>query len=114
MVEGEKMSKSLGNFFTLRDLVAKGVDPIAFRFAIQSNHYRKLYNFSFDGLRAARTTLDRLRTFRRRMEEDAGPAAGRSPPVGRRSAGPGGAGPRRVLAGAGRRPQHARRRSPPS
>ena len=72
MVEGEKMSKSLGNFFTLRDLVAKGFDPIAFRFAIQSNHYRKLYNFSFDGLRAARTTLDRLRTFRSRMEEEPG------------------------------------------
>ncbi len=72
MVEGEKMSKSLGNFFTLRDLVAKGFDPIAFRFAIQSNHYRKLYNFSFDGLRAARTTLDRLRTFRGRMEEEPG------------------------------------------
>jgi cysteinyl-tRNA synthetase len=72
MVEGEKMSKSLGNFFTLRDLVARGFEPITFRFAIQSNHYRKLYNFSFDGLRAAKATLDRLRTFRLRMEEDAG------------------------------------------
>ena len=72
MVEGEKMSKSLGNFFTLRDLVARGFDPIAFRFAIQSNHYRKLYNFSFDGLRAAKAALDRLRTFRRRMEEEPG------------------------------------------
>ncbi|HEX7485156.1 MAG TPA: cysteine--tRNA ligase [Vicinamibacterales bacterium] len=74
MVEGEKMSKSLGNFFTLRDLVAKGIDPIAFRFAIQSNHYRKLYNFSFEGLRAAQATLDRLRTFRSRMEEAPGSA----------------------------------------
>ncbi len=72
MVEGEKMSKSLGNFFTLRDLVAKGYDPITFRFAIESNHYRKLYNFSFDGLRAAKATLDRLRTFRSRMEEAPG------------------------------------------
>ena len=78
MVEGEKMSKSLGNFFTLRDLVAKGVDPIAFRFAIQSNHYRKLYNFSFEGLRAARATLERLRTFRMRMEDEPGAAAGRA------------------------------------
>jgi cysteinyl-tRNA synthetase len=69
MVEGEKMSKSLGNFFTLRDLVARGVDPITFRFAVQSNHYRRLYNFTFEGLRAAKATLDRLRTFRARMED---------------------------------------------
>ncbi len=70
LVEGEKMSKSLGNFFTLRDLVDRGIDPLAFRYAIQSNHYRKLYNFSFDGLKAAKSALDRLRTFRRRMAED--------------------------------------------
>jgi len=82
MVEGEKMSKSLGNFFTLRDLVARGVDPISFRFAIQGNHYRKLYNFSFEGLRAARSTLDRIRTFRRRMEEEPGPAREGAPDVG--------------------------------
>jgi cysteinyl-tRNA synthetase len=75
MVEGQKMSKSLGNFFTLRDLVAKGVDPMTFRFAILSNHYRKQYNFSFEGVRAAVATLDRLRTFRNRMEEP--PAAAR-------------------------------------
>jgi len=73
MVEGEKMSKSLGNFFTLRDLVARGVDPMTFRFAIQSNHFRKLYNFSFEGLRAAQATLDRLRTFRARMEDAPAP-----------------------------------------
>jgi cysteinyl-tRNA synthetase len=75
MVEGQKMSKSLGNFFTLRDLVARGVDPITFRFAILSNHYRKQYNFSFEGVRAAEATLERLRTFRSRMEEP--PAAAR-------------------------------------
>lgn len=69
LVEGEKMSKSLGNFFTLRDLKDKGVDPITFRYAIQSNHYRKLYNFSFDGLHAAKQSLERIRNFRRRMEE---------------------------------------------
>jgi cysteinyl-tRNA synthetase len=74
MVEGEKMSKSLGNFYTLRDLQAKGVDPLVFRYAIQSNHYRKLYNFSFDGLKAADASLKRIRQFRRRMEEDTAPA----------------------------------------
>ncbi|MBS1766123.1 MAG: cysteine--tRNA ligase [Acidobacteria bacterium] len=68
MVEGEKMSKSLGNFFTLHDLREKGVDAIAFRFAIQSNHYRKLYNFSFEGLKGAENALKRIRAFRRRME----------------------------------------------
>jgi cysteinyl-tRNA synthetase len=73
MVEGQKMSKSLGNFFTLRALTAKGVDPMTFRFAILSNHYRKQYNFSFEGVRAAEATLARLRTFRSRMEEPPGP-----------------------------------------
>jgi cysteinyl-tRNA synthetase len=68
MVEGQKMAKSLGNFFTLRDLVAKGVDPITLRYAIQSNHYRKVLNFSFEGLRAAENSLKRIRTFRTRME----------------------------------------------
>ena len=68
MVEGQKMAKSLGNFFTLRDLMAKGVDPIALRYAIQSNHYRKVLNFSFEGLRAAENALKRIRAFRARME----------------------------------------------
>ena len=68
LVEGEKMSKSLGNFYTLRDLREKGFDPLTFRYAIQSNHYRKLLNFSFEGLRAAKHALDRIRTFRKRME----------------------------------------------
>jgi len=68
MVEGQKMAKSLGNFFTLRDLVDKGVDPIALRYAIQSNHYRKVLNFSFEGLRAAENSLKRIRAFRTRIE----------------------------------------------
>nr|WP_320131843.1 cysteine--tRNA ligase [uncultured Holophaga sp.] len=75
MVEGEKMSKSLGNFFTLRDLRDKGIDPIVFRYTIQSNHYRKLLNFSFEGLKASKNALDRIRTFRKRMEGN-GEAAG--------------------------------------
>ena len=68
MVEGQKMAKSLGNFFTLRDLIEKGVDPIALRYAIQSNHYRKVLNFSFEGLRAGENSLKRIRAFRKRME----------------------------------------------
>ena len=76
MVEGEKMSKSLGNFYTLRDLVEKGFSPITFRYAIQSNHYRKLLNFSFEGLKAANNSLRRIRAFRRRMEGDGAQAGG--------------------------------------
>ncbi len=76
MVEGEKMSKSLGNFYTLRDLVEKGINPITFRYAIQSNHYRKLLNFSFEGLKAADNSLKRIRAFRKRMEEDGAQAGG--------------------------------------
>lgn len=76
MVEGQKMSKSLGNFFTLRDLIAKGIDPLSFRYAIQSNHYRKVLNFSFDGLKAADASLARIRAFRRRMA-GAGEVSGR-------------------------------------
>jgi cysteinyl-tRNA synthetase len=68
MVEGQKMSKSLGNFFTLRDLMEKGVDPLVFRYTILSNHYRTVLNFSMEGLRAAEGALARLRAFRRRME----------------------------------------------
>ena len=76
LVEGEKMSKSLGNFFTLRDLLEKGHEPLAFRYAIQSNHYRKLLNFSVDGLRAAKSSLERVRAFRRRMEGPGEPGGG--------------------------------------
>ena len=76
MVEGQKMSKSQGNFFTLRELMAKGVDPMAFRFAIQSNHYRKVLNFSFEGLRGAETALKRIRAFRARMEGEGSPGGG--------------------------------------
>jgi cysteinyl-tRNA synthetase len=76
LVEGEKMSKSLGNFFTLRDLAAKGVDPKAFRFTIQSSHYRKVLNFSFEGLRASENALKRIRQFRKRMEGEGAPGQG--------------------------------------
>jgi cysteinyl-tRNA synthetase len=78
LVDGEKMSKSLGNFYTLRDLKDKGFSPDAFRFTIQSNHYRKVLNFTFDGLRAADSALKRVRQFRKRMEGD-GAAFGQGP-----------------------------------
>jgi cysteinyl-tRNA synthetase len=76
MVDGEKMSKSLGNFYTLRDLREKGSDPLAFRYAIQSNHYRKVLNFSMEGLGAAENALRRIRAFRKRMEGEGTEGAG--------------------------------------
>jgi len=69
MVNGEKMSKSLGNFYTLRDLLEKGADPMAIRYLLLSVPYRKSLNFTFEGLDAAKTALGRLRAFRARLEE---------------------------------------------
>ena len=73
MVDGEKMSKSLGNFYTLRDLLEKGADPMAIRYLLLSVSYRKQLNFTFEGLDAAKAALGRLRDFALRLEES--PAA---------------------------------------
>jgi len=70
MVEGQKMSKSLGNFFTLRDLLAKGYAPEAIRYLLVSAPYRKQLNFTFDGLKAAATSIDRLRNFELRLKNE--------------------------------------------
>jgi cysteinyl-tRNA synthetase len=70
MVEGQKMSKSLGNYYTLRDLVAKGYEPEAIRYLLSSVPYRKNLNFTLDGLKAARIAIERLRNFKLRLETD--------------------------------------------
>ena len=67
LVEGEKMSKSLGNFFTLRDLVLKGHKPSSIRYLLSQVPYRNQLNFTFDGLKSAATSVDRLRNFRLRL-----------------------------------------------
>jgi cysteinyl-tRNA synthetase len=67
LVEGEKMSKSLGNFFTLRDLVLKGYKPSSIRYLLSSVPYRHQLNFTFDGLKQATVSVDRLRNFRLRL-----------------------------------------------
>jgi cysteinyl-tRNA synthetase len=67
LVEGEKMSKSLGNFFTLRDLVLKGYKPSSIRFLLTSVPYRNQLNFTFDGLKQAVSGVDKLRTFQQRL-----------------------------------------------
>jgi cysteinyl-tRNA synthetase len=67
LVEGEKMSKSAGNFFTLRDLVLKGYKPSTIRYLLTSVPYRNQLNFTFDGLQGAAASVDRLRNFRQRL-----------------------------------------------
>jgi cysteinyl-tRNA synthetase len=67
LVEGEKMSKSLGNFYTLRDLVLKGHKPSSIRYLLSSVPYRNQLNFTFDGLKQAAISVDRLRNFRQRL-----------------------------------------------
>src|SRR6266700_3582868 len=74
LVEGEKMSKSLGNFFTLRDLFAKGYKPSALRFALASVPYRKQLTFTFDGLTQATNSVERLRNFADRLRQGKFPA----------------------------------------
>ena len=68
LVEGKKMSKSLGNFFTLRDLVAKDHDPLAIRYLLASVHYRAPLNLTEEALVAAAAALERLHDFARRLD----------------------------------------------
>ena len=83
-VEGEKMSKRLGNWLTVRDVIApvdeggRGVDPIALRLALISGQYRKPFNFVFDTLKASAKHVETLRSVFDRAEE--GVAAGRPGP----------------------------------
>ena len=69
MVEGEKMSKSKGNFYTFRDLVSKGHNPRAIRYLLLSAPHHKQLNFTLEGLRGAESTVERLNDFKRRLTE---------------------------------------------
>jgi len=62
-VEGKKMSKSLGNFYTLRDLLKKGYDPKAIRYLLLSTHYRTQLNFTFDSLDGADSAVRKINDF---------------------------------------------------
>lgn len=68
LVEGKKMSKSEGNFYTLRDLVLKGHKPSAIRFLLTSVPYTKQLNFTFAGLEQGAKSVERLREFKSRIE----------------------------------------------
>ncbi|WP_419948109.1 cysteine--tRNA ligase [Candidatus Palauibacter sp.] len=67
LVEGQKMSKSLGNCFTIPELVERGHAPSAIRYLLLSGHYRTQLNFTFDGLEASAKAVTRLHEFRRRL-----------------------------------------------
>jgi len=69
-IDSQKMAKSAGNFYTLRDLLAMGHTPEAVRYVLLSVPYRKKLNFTFDGLQAAATAIDRLRNFKLRLETE--------------------------------------------
>ncbi|HML04060.1 MAG TPA: cysteine--tRNA ligase [Candidatus Bathyarchaeia archaeon] len=76
MVESEKMAKSLGNYYTLQDLLDKGYNAMAVRFLLISTHYRQQLNFTFDGLKAAQNAIERLTIFLQRLTEIEGRPAG--------------------------------------
>jgi cysteinyl-tRNA synthetase len=71
-VEGEKMSKSKGNFYTLKDLLAKGLDPLAIRYTLLASHYRQPLNFTFDAVEASAGAIRRLKEFVANMDAAAG------------------------------------------
>src|SRR5580693_5192316 len=70
LVEGEKMSKSLGNFYTLRDLFGKGYKPSALRFLLLSVPYRRQLNFTADSVKQAENSVERLRNFLARLKNE--------------------------------------------
>jgi len=80
IVNGEKMSKSKGNYFTLRDLRQKQADPLDIRFLLLSTHYRKVLNFTFEALVQAKASVQRIKDFLYELESRSFPA-GDSPTV---------------------------------
>lgn len=69
LVDGQKMSKSLGNVYTVPDLEAKGFDPLALRYFYLGAHYRQIQNFTFEALTAAQNALRRLWSYSRELDE---------------------------------------------
>ena len=68
LVNGEKMAKSLGNFFILRDIESRNFNSLAFRYLILTSHYRSKFNFTWDFLRVAQNSLERLCDFVRTVK----------------------------------------------
>ena len=101
LVDSEKMSKSLGNFYTLRDLLEKGNKPSSLRFLLASVPYRRQLNFTQDGLQQAASSVERLRNFAARLRNGKFPAA---PPAMSERAASAAAG---IRAGPRRRSEHS-------
>jgi len=78
LVEGKKMSKSLGNFFTLRDLLAKGFTGREIRYLLLTAHYRETFNFTIEGLHGARSALARIDEWVGKLRELGGTPNSRS------------------------------------
>lgn len=84
LVDGRKMSKREGNFYTIRDLLGRGYHPLAIRLALLKAHYRQPYNFTLEGLSAAHGEVRRFRECRARLQQLAtpvGPAPAAQPEV---------------------------------
>src|SRR5205807_3575618 len=81
LVEGKKMSKSLGNYYVLKDLLAKGFTGREIRYLLLTAHYRETFNFTIEGLQGARAALGRIDECLAKLREIAGntPAANHSP-----------------------------------
>jgi cysteinyl-tRNA synthetase len=79
MVDGQKMAKSLGNFYTLRDVIAKGYSGREVRYALMRVHYRAPLNFTWEGMEESRQALGRIDDWVRRLRERAGPDSVQSP-----------------------------------
>ena len=101
LVDGRKMSKSEGNFYTLRDLLLKGYKASAIRLALISVPYRHQHNFTFDGLVEATNAIERLRTFHHRLVD--GKFSSRRE---RTATGCGATGASQLHGGAGKRSEH--------
>ena len=86
LVEGEKMSKSAGNFFTLRDLALKGHKPSSIRLLLASAPYRHQLNFTFDGLKQMASNVDKLRNFQLRLKTSQFPAGATDSTLARETA----------------------------
>jgi cysteinyl-tRNA synthetase len=76
LVEGKRMGKRYGNYYTVRDLTKLGHDPKAIRYLLLSTHYRQQFNFTFESLEGAKNAVERLRNLMRRLEEADGKGAG--------------------------------------
>jgi cysteinyl-tRNA synthetase len=68
-VDGRKMSKSLGNFYTLRDVEARGYDPMVFRYLVLGGHYKAKINFTWVGMEAAKSAMESLYEFMGRLDQ---------------------------------------------